>query len=449
MKIVFLMITALMSLSSAMYGQAAPTAVAGNGSGSATSLAPSLGGPSTDGTMHYSLSAAEIFQHGLFSGPGTYYTTSLSGSAGYVSESQRLPFSMLYSGGLLLTSESQSTVQTFQNLALSQEFVTPRWVFGVSDSVSYLPQSPTTGYSGISGTGDIGPILGPAQGPAGGILTNYGTRVSNSLGGNIERKLTAATSVSGSADWGILRFIDNTGLDTTSTAGTVGLNHRLDARTTISGTATYSIFTYGSYGAIYDEPELSGLNGLSFQSRGLNLSVERLVSHTLSVTVSAGPQLISSSNSLLIPKRTTVAASVGATYTHKLSTFSLSYNRGANGGSGVQQGSLMDNVVGSFTHSYGRNWQLGVTGSYTHSEALITDQQINQALGVNGTYNSVYGGVQVSRRLSVHASAYASYTALEQSNISSTPVPSVYSGVGSIFAIGVTWTPRSTRLGQF
>lgn len=446
MKTGFLMITALMSLSSAMYGQAAPTAVAGNGSGSATSLAPSPGGLKTDGTIHYSLSASEIFQHGLFSGPGTYYTTSLSGSAGYVSESQRLPFSMLYAGGLLLTTQSQSTVQTFQNLALSQEFVTPRWVFGVSDSVSYLPQSPTTGYSGISGTGDLGPIQGPSQGPAGGILTNYGNRVSNSLDGNLERKLTASTSVSGSADWSILRFINNTGLDTTSISGTAGLNHRLDGRTTISGTAVYSIFTYGSYGAISDE---LGLSGLSFQTRGLNLSVQRLVSHNLSVSVSAGPQLISSSNSLLIPKRTTVAATVGATYTHRLSTFSLSYNRGANGGSGVQQGSLMDSVVGSYTHSYGRDWQMAVTGSYANSEALITNQQVNEALGVNGTYNSVYGGVQVSRRLSVHASAYASYTAVEQSNTSSASVPSVYSGVGSIFAIGVTWTPRSTRLGQF
>jgi hypothetical protein len=448
MKPRFLMFAALLAVCPAMYGQAAPAGVATNTS-YGSSLFPSLGSTFGDGTLHYSLSAGEVVQLGLFNGSGTDYTTNLSGSAGYVASSERLPFSFLYSGGLLLTSQSQATVQTYHNASISQGFVmTPRMSFSVSDSVSYLPQSPTTGYSGIAGIGDIGPINGPAQGPAGGILTNYGKRVSNSLYGTLERKLTASTSISGVGGWDILRFIDGIGLDTTDVSGTVALNHRLDGRTSLSGNVTYSIFTYGNYGVIADP---LGLSNLSIQSRGANLVVSRLLTRTLSLTVSGGPQLINSSNSTLVPAKTTGAGSVSLTYTRKVTSASLSYVRGASGGSGVQQGSLADSVSASVSRSYGRDWQGSINGSYTHSNALITNQQVNQFLGVNGTYNSVFGGVQVSHRLGAHSSAYASYTVQEQSSSSNSSAssPNVFSGTANIFSIGITWAPRSTRLGQF
>lgn len=447
MKTGFLVLAAVTTLSSAMYGQAAPTAVASNSTVGTTSLAPSLGTINFDGTLHYSLSASELFQHGLYTGTGMDYSTSLSGMAGYVSNSRRHPSSLLFSGGLIITTQNQATFQTFQNLAVSQQYVTPRWVFGVSDSVSYLPQSPTTGYSGIPGVGDIGTIEGPSQGPAGGILTNYGNRVSNTLTGNVERMLTASTSISGSGGWDILRFLDGTGLDTTDYYGNASLNHRIDARTTISGSASYSIFEYGSYPPGYIVPP--GLNDLTIQTRGLSLSVQRLLSHNLSVSVSAGPQLISSSNSLYIPSDTIVGGSVNASYSRKVSTFSLSYSRGSNGGSGVQQGSISDTVVASYLHSYGRDWQMAISGSYIHSKALIQNQEIFTLLGISGSYDSAYGGVQFSRRLGPHASAFFSYTAAGQASSGSNSSPNVFSGVMQTFGIGVTWTPRSTQLGQF
>jgi len=426
-----------------LYGQATPTAVATPSS----SLSPSFGGPITDGEVHYSLSAGEIISHGLFSGSGTETTTNLSGAAGYSSRSERLPFSMIYSGGVLISTMSGQTFQTFQNASLAQQFITPRWVFGVSDSVSYLPQSPTTGYSGIAGVGDLGPLQGPGQGPAGGILTNYGKRVSNSLDGNLERKLTASTSIVGSADYSILRFIDGVGLDTTGITGTVGLNHRWNARTTIGAEAVYSIFTYGTYPGV---PEQLSLSGLSFQTRGINLVFQRLLTHNLSVSASAGPQLVNSSNETLSPSVTTGAGSIGLSYTHRLTTASLTYVRGANGGSGVQQGTISDSISASVNRSYGRDWQAAITGSYTRSSGLIKSQAINQLLGIAQTYDSFYGGLQITRRLGMHTTGYFSYTVQAQNSSSSTVPngPNVFSGVGNIFSLGVTWAPRATSLAR-
>ncbi len=447
MKDRLLIFTAVLSLCPAMYGQATPAGVATNTS-FVSSVVPTLGSALSDGEIHYSLSAGEVIQHGLYSGSGFDSSTNLSGSVGYSKSSERAPFSLLFSGGLLLTSQSEAKVQTYQNASISQSYaITSRMNFFVADSVSYIPQSPTTGYSGIAGTGDLGTIQGPAQGPAGGILTNYGRRISNSLSGGLERTFTAATSVSGSAGWDILRFVDGIGVDTTDISGNVALNHRLNGRTSVSGNVTYSIFTYGSYGSVSDP---LGLSNLSIQARGANIVVTRLISHSLSVSASGGPQFINSSNSTLVPAKTTGAGSVNVTYSRKVTSASVSYVRGASGGSGVQQGSISDAVSAAVSRSYGRDWQGSITGNYTHSQALITNQQLNHFLGVSGSYDSVFGGVQVSRRLGLHSSVYGTYTLQHQSSGDNpTTSPSVFSGTSNIFSIGVSWTPRSTRLGQF
>lgn len=449
MKSRLVILTALLSVCHVVRGQAAPAGVATSENYFTTSLLPTLGSTFGDGIIHYSLGAGEIIQYGLYSGSNTNFTTNLSGTVGYGGNNPRFPFSMLYAGGLLLTNFDQASAQTYQNATVSQGFViTPRMNFSVSDSVSYLPQSPTTGYSGIPGVGDLGTI-GPAQGPAGGILTYYGKRVSNSLNGGLERKLTASTSISGSAGWDILRFVDGVGVDTTSLSGSAALNHRLNGRTTVSGNVTYAIFTFGNYGPLTDP---FGLSNLSIQTRGANLAVSRLLTRSLTLSASGGPQFINSSNSTLAPPRTTASGSVGLTYVHKITTASFSYARGASGGSGVQQGSLMDTVSASVSRAYGHDWQASITGNYTHSDALITNALVNRYLGVNGTYNTVFAGVQVSHRLGVHTSMYAGYTVQQQSgsnSVGSVNSPTVFNGVANIFSIGITWTPQSTRLGQF
>jgi hypothetical protein len=122
--------------------------------------APSFGFslPSAEGTLTYSLSASESFLTGS-EASGTDTTTSLSGSLGYLSSSPNKPFSLVYSGGYLYSTVSgYPGSSTFQNLAASQVVTTKNWNFVVDDAVSYLPEAPTTGLSGIPGVGDIGVV---------------------------------------------------------------------------------------------------------------------------------------------------------------------------------------------------------------------------------------------------------------------------------------------------
>src|SRR5467141_72236 len=113
MKIRITISSLLLILPSIAEGQAVPTAVAPISSIGGSPIVPNL-----DGVLHYAVSGSEIIQFGNY-------------GSGHV--------------------------------AASQGYTARHWIFNVSDSFSFLPQSPTTGLSGIPGVGDLGSI--PVQGP--------------------------------------------------------------------------------------------------------------------------------------------------------------------------------------------------------------------------------------------------------------------------------------------
>lgn len=434
LKIYIASLALLAAAAPAAFAQAAP----------ASTMSPSVGPglPSIDGIFHYTLSASEQLQTGdLESGLG--YSTALSGTASYTSRSVAHPFSLLYAGGLLLGNLYSNNLTPYQNLAISQGLVKGAWSFGVIDSVSYLPESPTTGLSGIPGVGDLGsqPTTGPSSGPAGGILTANATNISNALTGDAERRLSARTSASGSATWSILRFPNSNGLDNRQIVGQLGLNHRLDVRDTVSGNVSYSTLSYGS-----------GID-LSIQTRGINGVFQRILSRTLSMSASVGPLWISSSNSALVPSNLTVATDLSLNYLRNDVSGSINYTRGVQGGSGVQAGVLADSTSAAVGRTFGPDWMTSVSANYTHSSGLVQNGALaGSELGFlysGGSTNMIFGGAQVSRRLSKSLSAFASYNIQHQSIDSSLAFQNAFSGLTQTFGVGITFSPRSTRLGQF
>jgi len=245
MKIRITISTLLLAVTSIAHGQAVPTA--------STSMNPSSSGLNfspLDGVFHYALTASEIAQRGYYGPSDWTYSTALSGNASYTAKSEARPFNMVFAGGVSLPNQSGQNTTSFWNIAASQGYVTRKWIFNVSDSFSFLPQSPTTGLSGIPGVGDLGaiPVQGPVEGPAGGVFSNVGNRISNILSGGLERQLDHATSISGNGSWAVLNFVNPSptsgAIDNTQVSATVALNRRLDARSSASVNAAYSIFTY-------------------------------------------------------------------------------------------------------------------------------------------------------------------------------------------------------------
>jgi hypothetical protein len=442
--------TLLLVLPSIAEGQALPTAVTPISSVGGSPIVPDL-----DGVLHYAVSGSEILQFG-YNGPSQVTaSTALSGDVAFTAKSTTRPFSLLFAGGVFFPNQGGQGTSSFWNVAANQGFTARHWIFNVSDSFSFLPQSPTTGLSGIPGVGDLGsiPVQGPVEGPAGGILTVAGDRYQNSLSGGLERQISHATSISGSGSWSILNFLDSnlSFQDSTQISGSVALNQRFDARSSGSIDAVYSIYTYNG------KVIINGFVQPDIRTRALNASYQRLLSKSLSVGVSAGPLWINSSNDLVIPPSLNVGLSGNLGYSRGFTNASVNYTRGVNAGSGVLTGALSDSVYASVGHTYGRKYVASLTLGYSHSSGLAQlVSGTNSFIPVHETYDTFFGGAQVRRGFGPHLSGYASYTVQNQSNNYPAGAPNLpvgaanaLSGTSHTLGFGVTFTPRSTRLGQF
>ncbi len=430
----------ILSLMSAVpccvWGQATPTA----------SVQPSIAGlnvPTINGTFQYGLSASEVISDGYGGDGGIYAQTSLSGDLAYTSKSEIRPFSALYTGGIQLGNQSGISNTYYQSLSVSQGYVTKSWVFGLSDSVSYLPQSPTVGLSGIPGTGDVGltPIENGLQ-PSQDILSIGNARISNDVSGTAERRLDAFTSVSGSASYGILRFFGDGGLDSSQISADVAANRRIDGRSSASLAVTYGTFKYSSLG-----------DGASFVTRGLSASYQRQLSRSINASVTGGPEWISSSSTLGIPSRAIFSGGAGLSYVVRAYNASISYSRGINGGSGVVPGGVSDSIIGSLQRPFGTAWAASANVGFARTQGISDGSTPSnlQALGLTttGEYKSTFAGAQVSKRLSRSFSAFASYTALNQSSSQTQGASVALDGVVQSFALGISYFPHSLHLGQF
>lgn len=417
------------------WSQALPTA-------SVQPSTPGLSFPAINGNFQYGLTAAEIIQRG-YSSNGTYASTNLSGDLAYSSRSEVHPLSAVYAGGFQFGSQSNGSVSYFQSLALNQSYITRGWVFSLSDVVSYLPQSPTVGLSGIPGTGDLG--LNPVQNglePSQNILSIGNSRISNSVSGSVQRRLDAFTSVSAGASYGTLGFFGVGGLDSSQISADVGINRRLNARSSASLSASYGIFNYGRLG-----------NGASFTTRGLSGGYQRQISRSLIAFASGGPEWISSSAVLGIPSRLTFTAGAGLSYGIRIYSAAVTYNRAVNGGSGIQPGGISDNVTATLQRPFGTAWSASANLGYSRTQGLsnvVTPVVLSlPGLTTTGNYNSTFAGGQVSRRISRSLSAYGSYTALNQSYTLTQVSPVALNGIVQSFSIGVSYFPHSLHLGQF
>ena len=181
-----------------MLGQALPAA-------EAAPISTGFALPRAAGTLNYAVSASEGLSWGLYGNQGAASGTSLTGDLGYISNSKLYPFSAVFSGGhSWSTTGSGQPSYSFLNLGMSQVLNVKKWSIVVSDGANYIPATPTTGLSGVPGVGDLG--VSPVQVGADtgqGILTNYSSRVNDTVTGGVQRPLTGKTSFSASGSYGI------------------------------------------------------------------------------------------------------------------------------------------------------------------------------------------------------------------------------------------------------
>ena len=393
--------------------------------------APGFSLPTTAGSLHYSVSASETISLGYQGQDTTAATSNLSGNLGYLSGSSTHPFSALYSAGYLFSNGTSAPSSTFQNLSLSQVLNTGRFSIVVADTISYLPTAAAAGLSGIPGVGDANLPPGQFLTGAQGVLSNYATRVDNTASGSVSRAFTGKTSLTGRVNYSIDRFLGSQSygaIESNSYSYVLGAEHRVDGRTSFGVNGNYSRYVYLG-------------QDITTDSQGASASFSRQLSRRASISVSAGPQFITS-NSALIPSRLSFIANTGISYGSRDSGVSAGYSRSTGSGSGVVAGAITDSLQGSYQRRFGPSLDASASLAY------IRTQSLSQTPGLAFKSNAIVGGLQANRAIVRNVSAYASYTLERQNYNGSTAGNFTFNGLTQILGFGVTYSPESLHVGH-
>jgi hypothetical protein len=376
-------------------------------------------GPPVNGMLQYSLNYAQTAQ--FYGGTqGGSQTSGVNGQVTFITAKAH-PFALTYSGGDMWTiSGAGEGSGVFQHLMVSQGFVLHSWAFNLNDNVSYTPQAPTMGFSGIPG---VGSLPGAPGAPTQPILTLNTRSVNNQTGANFTHGLGHATSLGVNGSYGILRYPDGNGLETNSLQAGPQITRRLNALNSITGQYSFSSFSYPG-------------STITMETQSAMAGYQRTWSRRLNTSVSAGPEWIQGSAGSNIPSSTDLTVNANMSYAAKSGTATLSYTQAASGGAGVttQVGVNNKDISAALSRQQGKNLSLSVTGSYMRTGGL---QQ-------TGVTNAEYGGVSATRRLGRYIVASANYTAIYQSTSSSLPANAV-SGLSQVIGFSLGFSPREKR----
>ena len=313
-----------------------------------------------------------------------------------------LPFSMQYGGGYSKAwNGPPSAGSVYQHLSLSQGKVWRAWNLMASENVSYSFETPTTGFSGVPGSGEPIGEPGPSPLPDQTVLTQNTRTLDNFTTLTIAHRLDFATSLNVSGSWGQMRFIDNNGQNSDTLTANAGITRRLNARNSISGEYSFSRFTTaGAILTVGNRP----IQLQPGQQRAIGLQPP--MESEISSIVSVGPQWVSSSDSAIVPSSTSFSMSASAVDTLKFGSANLSYFHGAAGGSGYMLGGKID-VITQFFRGI---WQ----ELECRSDGFVYAYWPPRT--VSGITNAKYGGMQATRQLGRYLNTFANYTAMDQSS---------------------------------
>jgi hypothetical protein len=298
-----------------------------------------------------------------------------------------------------------------------------RWSIKVTDNVSYRPQAPTTGFSGIPGIGE--PIGNPPPPPSSESILTVNTHVlDNITSGEFTDRLAYATTLNAGGSSELRRYPDGNGLNINTQKANAGLKRRLNGRNTLTSNYTFSHFNYPDY-------------ELGFHTNTVLLGFTRLWNAKISTNLSAGPEWVSSTYYTYIPSSTLVSINAGVFYKLRLLSAGLTYNRGVNDGGGYLFGAESDTVTANLSQQFGRKLNIGFHGSFRRTAGLVN----------NGVTNSKFAGVQATRKVGRFFNVFASYTITEQSSSSTLPV-NVLSHPLQIAAFGISYSPRQRQITQ-
>lgn len=261
-------------------------------------------------------------------------------------------------------------------VGMSSAFVMRRWSMVVSEALSYAPQSSfgLGPYGGLGGGGQ----LGFGSGLSSDYLSNESiltgsSRLSSSTVLEVQRRLSARSSLSASVGYSTLRFFDSALFNSSQYNFSGGFTRRLTVRDSIS--VNYLHF----WGRSPVGPDL--------HSHAAVAGYTRQLAGRLALQVSGGPQIQAAQQGL--PNSVSWTMQNALLYRWKRNELSASYGVGIAGGAGIYRASRNHTVTGALSRPLSRAWAANLTFGYGRNSGLGTSQSIA----------SEYGGVTLGRSL--------------------------------------------------
>jgi len=308
-----------------------------------------------------------------------------------------------YSGGGVLSTNNSTQGNSYtQQLALSQAFQWNRLRVQILDQFAYLPQS---GFGFGAGTNlaipGVGGSLGPTiPGLSGGVVPNQsiyaalGPQYSNAGVIQATYVISPRGSITASGSYGILRFVDPGNVDNNSVGASLGYSYQISREDTIGVVFRFSSYQYPG------QPQ-------AFGDKIVNLAYGRKIAGHLALQLYGGPEF----TTFRVPigtQSSTLGGNASANLNYGLEKGSLSagYYHGLTGGSGVLNGSTVDQVNFGASRKLGRIWSANINLGYAHNKAVADSTQASFP-----TYNSWFVGGGVNRPLGRNLNFAMAYTA--------------------------------------
>ena len=331
-------------------------------------------------------------------------TNYITGNLSLLQNWSTAQLSLNYSGGEAISTTSAIGNGQFHQFSAVQTFNWGRWRLTVLDQFAHLPQAQFGFGAGteiaIPGVGGpLAPSLPGLQSgfaPSQSIFAQVGPETSNSFGTQFSYALTPRSSITIGGVFSILRFSEPGNIESNDVVLNAGYNLQVSRTDTLGMSYRFSAYEF------LDSPQAMGVHVIQ-------AVYGKKITGRLALQLSGGGEI----TSLRIPpgvgtdtQHVDGTGSAGLSYAFSAGSASVSFNHGANNGSGVLFGATSDQVTGSANRKLTRVWRGNVSVGYARNSSL---GGANTAPNV--AYNTVYVGAGVQRPVSRSADFTLNYTA--------------------------------------
>ncbi len=362
-----------------------------------------------------------------------------------------------YLAGRSFSSEGGALNSTTQEAAASELWSRGRWDGFIVDKFLYSSQAAflggatpfdVAGLNTVAGLANTGPVvLRNSFLPGQGIFTVFGPRLSNVLVGQVNNHLSRRTFFTLVGNYEVLHFFNlNSGLINSSAAGfQTGLGYQRSRRDTFAVVYRFNDLWYGGM-------------PVSIRDNVMEVAYQREVAERLVFQIGAGPEIsfIHDPNLSVtgLSSDTRVSWAVDTLIHYQLRRevgVSAGYNHFLSSGSGVFLGSVTDRLFAGMNRQLSRAWMMNVTVSYAHNRNLIPIFNNNTLIApANSTFDSVYGAVELRRRIGRDSELFLGYLGRYQTSTFVLCPQGICTGsnlVGHQFNFGFAWHLKPVPIG--